>query len=645
MSYEDNIPEFALRPAKEPEETGDGFDPTPYDRLLYGEEKDTSPSAEEYESPGSEAAVAAEPLEEAQAEDYEQEEPEKGSLQYENDEIKTETEDNPDYVREAEEEKEEAEPKKRKESAKIIPLSQNSSFSKMKITDVRDKMPERVYIEEDILVPDVKPDLLSVLAMDAAVKISEKEIQTGQSGEETLSTDGEAVLQTVYLPEKASEQEPLITIRSSVPFKADWTVNAEPNSRMSIHPQVERVDYTIINERKFRAKVTITLNMKEYKDMELDIFEGIRGEAVQILKEDITVTDIAASKRDIIDINEEMPLKETGVIPEKILKYDINIAENHRQITGEKAVINATAACSVLYLARIETDEQTEAVPRLYQDKCEFTQFIPLEAAGDCSGSRVSFEEKDLKIRIADESEAQTGFVLEGSVITSLDVYKNVTKGMVADIYHREKEITYDMAKVRSRVLRDSGMTDITVRENVTSPEAEIREVIYISGKIKNISARPEKGRASIEGTLTVKLLCMPEDKSDKPFSISKDIPFKDSIDIAGSQEEMEINTAGNVRELRFDMINGKQVEIRGSVCALAEVMETKELKLMKNLCLLESDGPEKKGPSMVLYITRKGDCMWDIAKKYRTTVERLKTINEVEADSLEEGRKLLVVR
>ena len=168
MSYEDNIPEFALRPAKEPEETGDGFDPTPYDRLLYGEEKDTSPSAEEYESPDSEAAVAAEPLEENKTEEYRTQEP-----------------------------------------VKIIPLSQNSSFSKMKITDVRDKMPERVYIEEDILVPDVKPDLLSVLAMDAAVKISEKEIQTGQSGEETLSADGEVVLQTVYLPEKASEQEPL----------------------------------------------------------------------------------------------------------------------------------------------------------------------------------------------------------------------------------------------------------------------------------------------------------------------------------------------------------------------------------------------------------------------------------------------------
>lgn len=646
MSYEDNIPEFALRPAKEPEETGDGFDPTPYDRLLYGEEKDTSPSAEEYESPDSKAAVAAEPLEETQTEEYSpQEHEEENYSQQKPEEVKTEAEEETGYSIEPEEEKEEAEPKKKKESVKIIPLSQNSSFSKMKITDVRDKMPERVYIEEDILVPDVKPDLLSVLAMDAAVKISEKEIQTGQSGEETLSADGEVVLQTVYLPEKASEQEPLITIRSSVPFKADWTVNAEPYSKMSIQPQVERVDYTVINERKFRAKVTITLNMKEYKDMELDIFEGIKGEAVQILKEDITVTDIAASKRDIIDINEELPLKETGAVPEKILKYDINIAENHRQITGEKAVINASATCNVLYLAKVESEEQTEAIPRLYQGKCEFTQFIPLEAAEGCSGSRVSFEEKDLKIRIADENEAQAGFVMEGSVITSLDVYKNVTKGMVADIYHKEKEITYDMAKVRSRVLKGSGMTDITVRETALSPEAEINEVIYISGKIKNISAKAEKGRAAIEGTLAVKLLCMPEEKSDKPFSISKDIPFKDSIDIVNSQEEMEINAAGTVRELWFDVINGKQVEIRGSICASAEVMETKELKLMKNLCLLESEEPDRKGPSMVLYITRKGDCMWDIAKKYRTTVERLKAINEVEADSLEEGKKLLVVR
>ena len=115
MSYEDNIPEFALRPAKEPEETGDGFDPTPYDRLLYGEEKDTSPSAEEYESPDSEAAVAAEPLEENKTEEYRTQEPEQENYsQQEPVEIKTETEDKTGYSAESEEEKEEAEPKEKR---------------------------------------------------------------------------------------------------------------------------------------------------------------------------------------------------------------------------------------------------------------------------------------------------------------------------------------------------------------------------------------------------------------------------------------------------------------------------------------------------------------------------------------------------
>ncbi len=188
-------------------------------------------------------------------------------------------------------------------------------------------------------------------------------------------------------------------------------------------------------------------------------------------------------------------------------------------------------------------------------------------------------------------------------------------------------------------------MTDISVRETVISPEAEISDVIYLSGRIRNLSAEPEKGRAVVEGSLTVKLLCMPEDKTDKPFSVSKDLPFRETIDIAGAGEEMEVNVEGAVRELRFDMINEKQVEIRGSIFASAEVMETKELKLMKNLCLIENEQPDKKGPAMVLYITRKGDCLWDIAKKYRTTVERIKTINEVETDSPEEGKKLLVVR
>ena len=52
MTYEEKIPEFALQPAKSADEAesaqsqNDGFDPTPYDRLLVPEEHKEEKSAE-----------------------------------------------------------------------------------------------------------------------------------------------------------------------------------------------------------------------------------------------------------------------------------------------------------------------------------------------------------------------------------------------------------------------------------------------------------------------------------------------------------------------------------------------------------------------------------------------------------------------
>lgn len=107
----------------------------------------------------------------------------------------------------------------------------------------------------------------------------------------------------------------------------------------------------------------------------------------------------------------------------------------------------------------------------------------------------------------------------------------------------------------------------------------------------------------------------------------------------------MDITVTASIRELWFDVINEKQVEVRGDVLVTSEVVQSIRLKLMKNLCFIESEEPAKKGPSMILYVTQKGDCLWDIAKKYRTTVERLRLINDIESDNIEEGKKLLVVR
>lgn len=83
----------------------------------------------------------------------------------------------------------------------------------------------------------------------------------------------------------------------------------------------------VINERKFRAKLTVVLTMREYAGRYLELFEGIRGEDIEVLKEKINITDILTKKKDVLDIEENMLLKENSPMPGRILKYGINVVE------------------------------------------------------------------------------------------------------------------------------------------------------------------------------------------------------------------------------------------------------------------------------------------------------------------------------
>lgn len=551
----------------------------------------------------------------------------------------------------------------KKQPAKLIPLVGTLMSSKLKLVDIKQKPQVRIYLEEDVLVPDVKPDLASILTMDGKIKLSEKELHTGQIESNSVKITGDLILSTLYIPESMASGESLIPIESRIPFKVETEMKTTAHSDLAIAPVLESIDYTVVNERKFKIKATISLGLREYSNVDIEIFEGIRDEEVQMLKEKINLTDVALRKRESMELKEELALKDTLPEIQKILKYDVNVVENHKQITKEKAVINASVYCNVMYLgsdpavqeASVEEEGVGDAktVPVLYQGKTEFTQFIRLDgddnpAGQNPAGSRVNFTISSLNLSAKEDANGKKNiFDLGLNVDTSLELYKNIEKEVVTDVYHHLKDIQFDTDEIGLMSLRGSGVAELSVREIINIPEkyGNVEKIVYISGSINETSSSIDQGKSIVEGTVSIDLIGVAGDEQQTPYSFRQEIPFRSAMEIPNITSEMTANNDIMLKELWFDKINNRQIEVNAGILINTAVSNIEKHQLVKNISFLENAQEHAANPGIILYITRDGDTIWKIAKKYRTTINEIRKINDLEpGKEIKQGMKLLIV-
>lgn len=525
----------------------------------------------------------------------------------------------------------------------IVPVTGNAVYTPVQVTNITEKPKTVITIEEDILVPDTKPDLREILLIDGRARLSSREIDRINKTDDYIGLSGEVELQTLYMPENRQAAGPVIAVQTRVPFKERWHTDIAPGATLILDCRTEKIEYMVINERKYRVKISLAIMARECVDRKVDIFEGINGEEIQMLKERVEISSIALRKKDTLTISENLEIKEDGNF-ESILKQDINVVENYKQFTAEKVVINGFIFVNLLYTV---TGENTLDCIRQAQERVEFTQFIPVKQQGSGGGS-LCFDGSGLRVKLVQDEEAGEVFRLEGEIITYVELYAGTEREIIVDGYHREKDFICDFNEERSRTPVASAAGEASVRE-IISPDAaygEIEKILYTTGEIMDSESRGEQGKVITEGSLQAKMICMSLRDEEEPqlFSIRQEMPFRVVTAVSQMTGKEIISTRIHVRDIWAEKINGKQLEFNASVMAGSEIMREVPFKVLANPAFEESTAKETMAP-MVVYVAGKDDSLWSIAKRFKTSVESVAKLNQLEEGQIAEGRKLLIIR
>lgn len=544
-------------------------------------------------------------------------------------------------------------PAKEIEERIIIPVTKGAIYSPVQVTNITEKPETIITIEEDLLVPDTKPDLREILLIDGKARLAFREIEPMSKGEDNINLAGDVELQTLYLPENRHGTEPVIAVQTRVPFKDRWHISAAPGATMTLDCAIEKIDYMVINERKYRVKISIAVKAREYSENKVEVFEGITGEELQMLKEKIQITNIAMRKKDTITISQALEIKEECTI-ENILKQDISVVENYKQLTGEKMVINGFVYVNLLYTVKENHVEESSREDcstniRQAQERVEFTQFIPLQGANEFSGSNINFDSSGLRVKLVSDEEQGEVLRLEGEIMTHAELYRNVEKEIIVDAYHKEKDFICDFKEEKCRTMVGSAMGESTVREIITPDAAygDLEKIIYTTAQVSSCRCHCEQGKVITEGLVAAKMVCQgrtSKDEEPQIFSVRQEVPFHIVIAAARAEGGEMVNAKIHIKDIWAEKINGKQIEFNGTAVVNAEIMEETPFKVLVNPAF-EQQLKKTRPVPMVVYVTGENDDLWSIAKKFKTSVETISQVNQLGEENPAPGRKLLILK
>lgn len=560
----------------------------------------------------------------------------------------------------------------------------------LRMTNINEKPQLQVFIEEDFLVPDIKPDLVRIVSVDGMARLGEKENFGG-----SLRVGGELTLNILYVPSAREEELPLEVMEVKTAFRHDEPF-ADTGAELEITPSIEHLDYSVINERKLRIKAILALNIREYQMAEKNLFTGFRNEPLEVLKETVEYTDLAQRKKDRIAVKEDARIRDGMPEIGRILKSDVSVGETYRQISADKAIISGAVYYHILYLS-----DAMQPEPVFFQGRIDFTQFFRLEGIEEkeITASDVQMLVEDVRILPkTDEDENTTIFDITADISTNLDVYCEKTAEITKDAYHSRKAVDIESEQIEYGIRKGSGNAEAAVKEMVGLPVGAepVAEVLYMAGNVFPAGAEIEQDRAVIEGVLEVEIIYRSgkesgfggraaasiddgyyEDSPSSSFSengsevlderfepsagtaaggafgdgtesirsFTEEIPFRTMVEIPGLEEGMEIRADFFVKRTTFEKVSDRQIEVFAEIAASVSAWQRESKNVIKSAAVFE-DVPvgDENETRVVLYVARNGDSVWEIGKRYKTPAADIRMVNGLgEEEEPAAGRKMLI--
>ena len=482
-----------------------------------------------------------------------------------------------------------------------------------------------IFVEGDMIVPDSKPDILNQISTSGVVCIYKKDLQEGK-----IRLDGNINTYIMYLPDGAIET--VRGLNTSLDFSEVIDIpNAMPDMQVTLSNKIKSIECKVINGRKIGIKAAVEINIRVFKNEEMDIVNDVQDTSdIQMLKENLVVNSLVGTGMTKIYAKDTLQIDNIDLLAE-ILSTKLEIKGKDIKVSYNKVLTKAEAEIKIVYLTE---DNRINHITY----KIPTVGFIDMPNVNEEDICDVNYEIKNIVIKPNNQEEHSIYVEIELEV--SCNVYEEKQINLIQDLYSPSQNLDLKKKQVLTITNKAKRINTKQIREKIKLNNIEDESLIDVNTTVQFLREEKINSKVLYEGELELSFMFI--GKNMKLQMEEAKIPFDYVIDNVQNGELL--NIANDIEVQNQDFI----IQDAGEITVNIDLIINTDMYVATNMNLIdeieELGQREEQDYSLIIYIVKKDDSLWKIAKKFGSTVDDISRVNGIaEGDVIYPGQKLFI--
>ncbi len=506
---------------------------------------------------------------------------------------------------------------------------------KIATSDVVCQKYSQTTTECDVIVPDINPDILTVLDVGGFVSVSEKVIRGNKA-----YIQGTVHMTMLYAPD-GEVMSAVKSLSATQEFNHAVDIGtSDSNLILSAEVEPENFSHILINSRKVSLRAVIGIGVKVLRPAAFEVSTDVMDEDIctEMKKIRLLSSSINGESRIVLCEQLEMPsgkptigeILKTTAFPEPL---EFSLLENKAQVKGQVKICN-------LY-----TSAEDGSV-KFCEHILPFSEILDIDGAEEDMEGEVEYSISDIYCQPRDDSDGEPSiFSVEIGICASVRGFKIQEMEIISDAYSLNGDCEITSQNCEIEALLDNTTAQHTEKSTISIPEhlPSVAQVCDINSTASVESLSIENGEITLKGKILSSVLYLTADneipvacfKTTSDFSHTLPAPFADNTAVCDAKIYIEHTS--------YTLSGDRNIDLRTILGISVRTFKKENIASISDITINEAI--PAIAPAIVIYFVKKGDSLWKIAKRFKTTVDALRECNNIEGDLIYPNQPIRICR